>query len=178
MYIIYPVIEQKKQKNKRLGVIYRNVRIFMLNRGIVFSNGYFIPDELASECLEKLAQYKQNWVDEGGDPASFNVLQFELLCNDLPTYEFCRSAVKKCVLSRMQKTYSNLKTKEKFVDIRHLRGVVLDIAYAEPFVELFKELSEPVKLMQKSTLVFPTDGAEGLRLYEEAMAMLDDSHQR
>lgn len=172
MYIIYPVIEQKKQQNNRLGVVYRNVRVFMLNRGVVFSNGYFIPDNLVQECLDKLAQYKQNWIQEGGDPACFNVLQFELLCNDLPTYKFCCATVRKCVLARMQKTYDGIKSKVKFTDIRHLRGVVMDIAYAEPFAEMFNEIAEPVRLMQQASLAFPTDREEGLRLYIKAMELL------
>lgn len=172
MYIIYPVIEQKKQRNNRLGVVYRNVRVFMLNRGVVFSNGYFVPDQFVPECLDKLAQYKQSWIQEGGAPDCFNVLQFELLCNDLPTYQYCCAAVRKCCFARMQKTYDGIKSKVKFTDIRHLRGVIMDIAYAEPFAGMFKELAGPVKLMQQASLAFPTDREEGLRLYAKAMELL------
>lgn len=173
MYIIYPVIKMDAKHNRgRLGVIYRNLRTFMLNRGVVFSNGYFIPDALVEECVNKLRQYKQNWIAEGGNKDDFNILRFELQCHDVDTFTFCRYAVRKCCLSRMSKTYNRLAGKDKLKDIRHLKGVVLDIAYVEPFAEMFSELQEPLSLMRQASIVFPTATDEGLKLYAEAMELL------
>lgn len=167
MYIIYPDIEQNSGK-KRLGVIYRNVRTFMRNRSVAFNNGYFVPDNLVQECLDKLAQYKQNWIQEGGDPACFNVLQFELLCNDLPTYHYCRAAVRECCLARLEKTSRKVFAGDSFTDVRRLRGLILDNEYIAPFAVMFPGLPKLNKVID----TLPADPVRGKQYLAEAMELL------
>ena len=175
MYIIYPVVTLGVKNNHgRLGVIYRNMRTFMLNRGVVFSNGYFVPDNLVSECVDKLRQYKHNWIAEGGREGDFNILRFELQCHDVDTFTYCRRAVRQCCYSRLSKTYDKLSTsKGRLKDIRHLKGVTQDITYVEAFAEMFSELKEPLSLMRHASVAFTTSSEEGLKLYAEAMRLLE-----
>ena len=167
MYIIYPVIELPNKK-KRLGVIYRNIRTFMRNRSVAFNNGYFVPDNIVKDCVAKLELYKQNWIAEGGEPDRFKVLQFELLCNDLPTYHYCRAAVRECCLARLEKTYRKIAEGDDFTDVRRLRGLILDREYIAPFAVMFPGLPDLTKVIE----TLPDDPEHGKRYLLEAMEQL------
>lgn len=176
MFIVYPLINYNG-KAKRLGVIYRNVRVFMRNRGVVLGSGYFVPDKSVERILEELEGYKQDWIDAGGVPDQFNVLQFEILCNDLPTYKYCLSAVKQAALERMEKTYNKLKYVPDFADIRRLRGVIQDIGYVTPFAVLFPQLKDARATLVEAFDTLKDDAEKGKELLLQAMEILREDSE-
>lgn len=176
MFIIYPLINYNGRA-KRLGVIYRNVRMFMRNRGVVLGNGYFVPDKSVERILKELEGYKQDWIDAGGEPDQFNILQFEILCNDLPTYKYCLSAVKQSALERMEKTYNKLKYVPGFADIRRLRGVIQDIGYVTPFAVLFPQLKDARATLVEAFDTLKDDAEKGKELLLQVMEILREDSE-